>query len=462
MVRGRMASNLEDLHLAELHERAAAAGVDGYRKLRREQLIEAIEAAGPSSGSGRRRSRASAGSEAEGERPRRGRRGGRRRSREPKSTGATGEGDELEVTGTVLGDDAVAEQETADMPTVEASGILDLTRQRFGFLRLEGLTPAEGDIYVSAAQVRRCELRPGDEVSGPAREPRRGERHRALVHVDTVNGSPLEAESSRPEFDSLAPELPGPRVLLDVPDASVEVRAIDLLAPLALGQRVLIRAAPRSGRTTLLRGLARAAAVDEDARVIVLLIDERPEEVPAWREALPGAEFAVATSDLAPAEQLRVAELATERARRIAESGGNVVLACDSLSRLAVAAGGVDEVKRLFGTGRNLAGGGSVTVLATTLADGSDEGAADRAVITTESSLITLDPELAAAGLYPAIKPAECRVSNEDDLRTEPELAAARRLRSLLADLDPAEASRWLREAVQGSKTNAELLSSLT
>ena len=173
--------------------------------------------------------------------------------------------------------------------------MLEITRQRYGFLRLEGLVPGDGDIYVSASQVRRCELRPGDEVAGPAREPRRGERHRALVHVDRVNGEEPGSEV-RPEFDALAPELPGPRVLLDTAGADLLVRAIDLLAPLALGQRVLIRAAPRSGRTTLLRALARAAIADGNARAIVLLIDERPEEAPGWREALPVAEFAIATS----------------------------------------------------------------------------------------------------------------------------------------------------------------------
>ena len=126
---------------------------------------------------------------------------------------------------------------------------------------------------------------------------------------------------------------------------------MDLLAPLAFGQRVLVRAAPRSGRTTLLRSLARAAAANETARVIVLLIDERPEEATAWREALPVAEFAIATGDLAPVEQVRTAELALERARRLAEAGVDAILLCDSLTRLAHAAGDVAEVKRLFGSG---------------------------------------------------------------------------------------------------------------
>jgi transcription termination factor Rho len=241
----------------------------------------------------------------------------------------------------------------------------------------------------------------------------------------------------------------------------VLTRAVDLLAPLAYGQRILVRAAARSGRTTVLRSLARAAAADDTAKVIVLLVDERPEEATAWREAVPVAEFAIATADLAPVEQVRTADLALERARRLAETGTDAVLVCDSLSRLTFAAGDVAEVKRLFGSGRKLVGGGSLTVIATVLADGRDEGEAERAVITTESSLIALDPELAAAGVVPALRAGECRVSNEDQIREPDELAAARKLRSLLADLDPGEAAQLLRERIEATKSNGELLGSL-
>jgi transcription termination factor Rho len=422
-----VATQLKDLHLADLHERAAAAGLAGYRKLGRDELIAAL-----------------------GEAP---------------------EPGEVVVEATVLDPEAEKPVELGpegaeggdpgrdDEPTEAVRGTLEVTRQRYGFLRLDGLSPSDGDVYISAAQVRRCELRPGDEVGGPAREPRRGERHRALVHVDSVNGEePLTEE--RPEFDALAPVPPERRIELDG-DAGMLVRAVDLFAPLAYGQRVLIRAAARSGRTSLLREIAGAAAAHEPTRVIVLLIDERPEEATAWREALPVAEFAIATAEFAPAEQVRVAELALERARRLAETGVDAILICDSLSRLAFAGGGPDEVKRLFGSGRNLAGGGSLTVLATTLADGSDEGEGERAVLTTESSLVVLDPELAAAGIVPAIRPAECRVSNEETLRDEAELDAVRRLRSLLTDLRPTDAAALLRERIEQTASNAELLRSL-
>jgi transcription termination factor Rho len=273
----------------------------------------------------------------------------------------------------------------------------------------------------------------------------------------------LIAPADLPEFEQMTPILPKRRLGLDLEPSDVLTRAADLLAPLAFGQRVLVMTAPRSGRTMLLRGIARAVRGVEGPELIVLLVDERPEEATAWREALPGAQLATATAELAPAEQVRVAELALERARRRAEAGADVVLIVDSLSRLAVASGQAAEIKRLFGSGRDLAeeGAGSLTVIATVVAGAEDDGAAERAVMTTESSLIRLDPELAAAGVVPALSAAECRVSNEEELREPEELAAVRRLRALLADLAPVEAATLLRERIESTQTNAELLAGL-
>jgi transcription termination factor Rho len=427
-----MAQKLDELHLADLHAIASELRVPRYRLLRREALVSEIEARREGGEPPAAEPEPAADSEREPERaPERG--------REP-----------------------LAREPLEPAATEEVTGVVEITPQRHGFLRLNGLDSQPDDVYVSASQVRRCELRPGDQVSGPARAPRRGERHRALVHVDQVNGSePLSVD--RPEFHALTPIVPKRRLALDHEPSDVLTRAVDLLAPVALGQRVLVLAAPRSGRTTLLRGLVRAIGQVEGPELIVLLIDERPEEATAWREALPDAQIATATAELAPAEQVRLAELALERARRRVEAGADVVLIVDSLSRLAVASQDVAEVKRLFGSGRELAeeGSGSLTVIATVVTGAEDDGAAERAVVTTESSLIRLDAELAAAGVFPALRAGECRVSNEDELRGPEELAVVRRLRLLLADLGPVEAATLLRDRIEGSPTNAELLKSL-
>ena len=411
-----MAEKLEELPLADLHERAADLGIPGYRLLRREQLIAEV--------GGR-----------DGEPP-----------------------------------EAPEREHLEETETTDVVGVLEVTPQRYGFLRFGGVTARPDDVYVSASQIRRCELRPGDEVAGPARAPRRGERHRALVHVDRVNGGEPPTEG-RPAFETLTPVLPTRRLPLGE-GSDVLARSVDLLTPLVLGQRVLLMAAPRSGRTTLLRHLARAIEGRERTELVVLLIDERPEEATAWREALPRSEVATATADLAPQDQVRVAELMRERAQRLAESGRDAVLVVDSLSRIAVASasaggrgpgGDAAEVKALFGSARELAeeGAGSLTVIATVVEGAEDDGAAERAVVTTENSLITLDAGLASAGIFPAVRAAECRISNEDQVRDPDELTAIRRLRSLLADLDPAEAASLLRERIEHSASNSALLASL-
>jgi transcription termination factor Rho len=423
-----MTTDLASRHIADLHAEAAELGIEGYRRLRREDLVREIE-------------------RAEG-----GERGDEEGEVVVEATLVPAAGEEAVA---LDAEGAVAE----DAPTEEVSGVLDILPQRYGFLRLSGLEADPADVYVSASQVRRCELRSGDEVAGPAREPRRGERHRALVHVDQVNGAEPQT-SERPEFDDLPAVAPERRVSLGE-GTDVLTRAVDLLAPIALGQRVLVRAAPRSGRTTLLRGLAGALVRAEGVELTVLLVDERPEEATAWREAVPDAQFAIATSDMAPVDQLRLADLTLARAQRRAETGGDSVLLVDSLSRLDYAAGDIAAVKRLFGSGRNLSGGGSLTVIATTLADARDGGAAERAVDTTENAVITLDPELAAAGVHPALVAAECRVSNEETLRDEAELEAVRKLRERLAGLDSRGAAEFLRERIEATASNAELLQGL-
>ena len=418
-------------HLSELHAEAARLGVPGYRMMRRETLAEEI-----------------------------GERGGDAVEREPESEVAEPDAD-VEAPAEEEAEERPRGRERREAATEQVSGVLDRTYRGYGFLRLRGLDPAPGDVYISASQIRRCELRVGDLVSGPARQPERGERYPALVHVDLVNGAEPEEGAERPEIEDLTAVAPRRRLRLGPDPADLLTRAVDLLVPLAFGQRMLVRAAPRSGRTTLLRGLAGAIqAIPERPALIVLLVDERPEEATAWAEVLPDDELAVATAEMEHREQVRVAQLALERAKRRAESGEDVVLIVDSLSRLAVAHRDPDGVKHLFGAGRELAeeDAGSLTVIATALDGVADDGAALAAVETTENALVRLDPELAAAGVYPALRPEDCRASDEEELRDPDELDAVRRLRAELTGREPAEAAELLRERLEGSRTNAELL----
>jgi transcription termination factor Rho len=451
---GMSRKELERKHLADLHAIAAELGVSRFRMLRRDELIDEILKRGdgaPPTGEAEEPGAAEGAEVAVPESDQ-----GAPKTREKPTGRGRGRGRRKPAR-------EDREETDSEEETEPITGVLDVMPQRYGFLRLSGLEAADGDVYISASQIRRCELRPGDDVSGPARAPRRGERHRALVHVDRVNGiEPGEEGIDRPAFDELTPIAPHRRLRLDADPGDVLTRAVDLLTPLALGQRVLVSSAPRSGRTTLLRGIATAIAGADDApALVILLVDERPEEATAWREALPDVELAMATAEMEPAEQRRAAELALERVKRRVEGGDDIVLIVDSLSRLGVAYGDAAEVKRVFGSGRELAeeGSGSLTVIATALeGTGEDDGDAFSAVATTENALITLAPDLAAAGVFPALRVDDCRVSGEESIREPDELEAARKLREELSGKEPREAAELLREKIEGSRTNEELL----
>ncbi len=456
---------LDNAHLADLHDLAADLGVERYRLLPREELVAAILERNPDASAPERAPAPPAAAAAHGEgggaregggrsrggrpRERGGRRGGRGGGRGPRRDEGDSERDE-------------EEEDEAGEPV---TGVLDITPRGHGFIRVSGLEDDSDDVYVSPSQIRRCELRRGDEVTGPARPPRRGERYPALIHVDQINGA--EPGGDRTRLLEATPVHPSRRIPLAPadgtdPGAALLLRTIDLLWPLAHGQRVLVDAVPGAGRTTLMRALASALAGRDDLELVVLLIDERPEEVAAWREAAPDAELAVATGDMRTGEQLRLVELAFGRATRRAEAGTDVVLLVDSLSRIAVAADDPGRVKPIFGAGRETAEEdlGALTVIATALRDGATSDAAAEALETTENTRIVLDAKLAAAGVYPAIDVAASRIAGEDELREEPELTAARALRAELAELDAEAAAARLRELIEGSADNAALLSS--
>jgi transcription termination factor Rho len=311
---------MNDLHLADLHERARELDVPGYRMLTRDELIEAIEG-----GEGK-------------ETPKK--RGTPRKRRAPKKREEPRE--------------RVPEEE---LETEDVSGVLDRMPQGYGFLRLEGLEPAEGDVYVSASQIRRCELRPGDEVAGPARAPRSGERHRALVRVASVNGG--EPEGDRTQFEELTPKAPH----REIPNLD----SIELPEPLSYGERALVLAGEAPAASELLRELA--GALKGNAGLLVLLAGPSAEDPGDWRDAASEDEV-VAGEEMDARERVRAAELSMGRAKRRVEQGEDVVVLVDSLSSLADGYRDVSRVKRIFGAGRELAeeGSGSLTMIAAVVA----------------------------------------------------------------------------------------------
>jgi transcription termination factor Rho len=438
-----MATTLDTEHISSLHRRAAELGVERFRLLPRPELVAAILERDPDAGAS---TGDDAGAGPEQGRPRRERRS-RRRGR--------GRGERE--------DDGERAEDEPGEPVV---GVLDITPRGHGFIRRSGLESGGEDVYVSPSQIRRCEMQRGDEVAGPARQPRRGERYPALIHVDTING--VAPGEERPRLAAATPVHPSRRIDLTPgseasEDEALLLRSIDLLLPLAYGQRVLVDSRPGSGRTTLLRALAGALAGGA-AELVVLLIDERPEEVEAWREVAPEADIAVATAEMRSGEQLRLVELAFGRACRRAEAGSDVVLLIDSISRIAVAADDPGRVKPIFGAGRETAeeGTGSLTVIATTLGEGGeDEGAVERSLETTENVLIVLDPELASRGVYPAIDFTASRIAGEEHLRDLAEVGAARELRARVAALGTDAAAAEVRRLIEATPDNAAALASI-
>jgi len=453
-------TDFESKSLAELHKLATDAKIEGFRLLRRDDLVEKLEAAGGGSGGGSDSGRDSGngGERGGASRSRRRRsRGGRDRSRQDSRGGGREDRDRDDRDRDPEGG---GEHEGDDL--TEATGVLEVQPRGSGLVRGEGLPDA--GVYVSPAQIRRCELRSGDEISGPVRPARRGERRPSMVRIETVNDEPPTDERG-PAFEGLTAIAPHRHIPLKVESDDLLARAVDLLAPLAFGQRVLVEAQPRSGRTSVLRSLAKsiAAGSEDGPEVVVLLVDERPEEVTAWTREVSGISIEAAPADLGAGEQVRIAERTLARVRRQAEAGQDVVLVVDSLTRLATAFGDAGAIKPFFGTGRELEeeSAGSVTVIATALWGSPGDEAVIDAVRTTENATIRLDADLAAAGVSPALDVRSCAISGQESVLTASEVDAVRRLRAELTEMDPAPAAARIVELISGSANNQELLEKL-
>jgi transcription termination factor Rho len=382
--------------------------------------------------------------------------------------------------------DRDASDDSAHQEPVKVAGYLDLREEGYGFLRLAGYLPTRDDAYIPVKLTRQYGLRKGDHVTGLSRPAGRNEKNPALLEIHTVNGAEPDAARQRPRFDDLTAVSPDTWLQLDDPAGTTDpvVRALDLVAPIGRGQRGLLVTPPRSGKTALLAGLA--AAIEQrhpDVALLVVLIDERPEEVTAMRRRT-GAEVIASTFDRPSEEHVHVAELVVERAKRMVEAGRDVVVLLDGITRLTRAfhlaqpaggrqlAGGLDAgallpAKRLLGAARNTEEAGSLTILATALADtGSvfDDAVLDE-LIGTVNMQLRLDRGLAERRISPAVDVEGSGTRHEELLVDSARRDQLARLRRALVDgaaTGSATAGELLAARLAASRTNAELLAAAT
>ena len=360
-------------------------------------------------------------------------------------------------------------------------GTLEMLADGFGFLRSPEYSymASPDDVYVSPSQIRRFGLRRGQIIRGIIRPPKESETYFALLRVDSVNGEAPKVLSTLPVFENLTPLHPEDRVMLETGTEPLETRVIDLVAPLGFGQRALIVAPPRTGKTVLLQKMTAAIATNHpDVKVIVLLIDERPEEVTDFKRNTPDSvEVVASTFDEHASRHIQVAEVVMEKARRIVEFGENVVVLLDSITRLArgynnatpnsgkIGTGGVDSTalikpKKFFGSARNIEDGGSLTIIATALVDTGSK--ADEVIFEefkgTGNSELHLTRKLVEKRIWPAIDIAASGTRREELLLDPKELDLVVRLRKVVSDMSVVEAMELLRSRMGKAKSNAEFL----
>ncbi|MBE3577282.1 MAG: transcription termination factor Rho [Limnochordales bacterium] len=354
-------------------------------------------------------------------------------------------------------------------------GILEILPEGYGFLRLQNYTPSSEDVYVSPSQIRRLNLRTGDLILGQVRRPKESERYHALLKVLAVNMVDPEEAARRPYFDDLTPVYPSERIHLETTSSEIATRLIDIMAPIGKGQRGLIVSPPKAGKTTLLKKIANAITTNHpEIELMVLLVDERPEEVTDMQRSVQG-EVISSTFDLPPENHVRVADIVLERAKRLVEHGRDVAILLDSITRLARAhnlvvppsgrtlTGGVDPAalrrpKQFFGAARKLEEGGSLTILATALID---TGSRMDDVIYEEfkgtgNMELHLDRKLAERRIFPAVDIYRSGTRKEELLLTEKELEMVWILRKALSSLGTAETTDLLIDRLTHTRNNQE------
>jgi transcription termination factor Rho len=377
----------------------------------------------------------------------------------------------------------ILQAQTEKNGLIFSEGVLETLPEGFGFLRAPDYNylPGPDDIYVSPSQIRRFDLQTGDTVSGQIRPPKENERYFALLKVEAVDFENPEAAKDKILFDNLTPLYPNERLRLELDPDGLEMRVMDLLTPIGKGQRGLIVASPRTGKTMLLQAIANSIAKNHpEVVLIVLLIDERPEEVTDMQRSVNG-EVVSSTFDEPAQRHIQVAEMVLEKAKRLVEHHHDVVILLDSITRLAraynsvippsgkVLSGGLDsnalqKPKRFFGAARNIEEGGSLTIMATALID---TGSRMDDVIFEEfkgtgNMELHLDRRLADKRIFPAIDINRSGTRKEELLFNETEVNRAWILRKILSSLNPIEAMELLLEKLRQTKTNAEFLESMS
>ena len=381
-------------------------------------------------------------------------------------------------------------QEVTDLPVDEvptnqsdfkkASGVLEIMPDGYGFLRANGVTPGPGDIYISQSQIRRFDLRAADLIEGEVRPPKEAERYLGMLRVTSVNGVDPAKAQQRPRFEKLTAVYPDKRIKLETGKFPLSTRIVDIIAPIGFGQRGILVSPPKAGKTTVIKDIASSITTNHpEVHLMAVLIGERPEEVTDISRSVKGEVMSSNFDE--PAEyQTRVAEMALERAKRLVETGLNVVVLLDSITRLARAynlsvppsgrtlSGGFDPAalyppKRFFGAARNFETGGSLTIIGTALVDTGSR--LDDLVYEefkgTGNMELHLDRRLAERRLYPAIEVSKSSTRNEQLLMGEDELKKVYRLRRMLETIGELERTEVLIERLSKTENNEEFLASL-
>jgi len=373
----------------------------------------------------------------------------------------------------------ILEAQTQKNGNMFAKGILEILPEGYGFLRTDGYLPSRDDIYVSQTQVRRFDMQNGDLVSGQIRPPKESEKYYSLLKIEAIDGGNPEQARNRIHFDALTPIFPDKRFTLEYLKCPIAVRLIDLLAPIGTGQRGMIVSPPKAGKTTILKNIANSIATNFPETIIkVLLVGERPEEVTDMSRSVKG-EVVGSTFDEPPEQHIKIAELMLEHCKRLVETGKDVVILLDSMTRLARAynlvtppsgrtlSGGLDPTclhrpKRFFGAARNMEEGGSLTIIATALVD---TGSRMDDVIYEEfkgtgNMELHLNRKLSDRRIFPAIDVKLSGTRREELLLEEKELRRVWLLRKIMDSYDAAEATEQLIERLKEFKSNKAFMDS--